>query len=400
MRKKRRRNKNVIKRFKSGLFSTGRPDTTFLALVAVLCVLGLVMVYDASAVIASAEPFNDQFKFLKFQLIWLVLGILGSLFGYYFNYKNYPKVVIPALITTIVLLFFVFFVGQLWGGSKRWFDFGFFRFQPSELAKLTFVLYLASWLSKQKKSSSNIKESLNIHLKTELLPFLVILSIVCLLILLEPDLGTTLIVAATALAVYFLSGTDVIHTIGSAIIVFSTAIVGFISIKFESYRNERLGIFIETLKTGDVPEKWRAGYQLFQTLIAVGSGGFMGVGFGESKQKFHYLVGSAAFTDNIFAVFAEEFGFLGSMIFVILFLFLIMRGFKIARQASDKLGYLLASGITFWIGLQAFLHIAANVGLTPLTGVPLPFISYGGSSMVVIMVGVGILLNVSRSSKN
>lgn len=392
-----RRRVNPLQKLRRNIISTGKPDTILLGLVAMLCIFGLIMVFDASAVIASAEPFNDQFRFLKLQSFWLVLGITGAVFTYYFNYKNYPKLVIPALVVTIILLFSVFFVGQLWGGSKRWFDFGVVRFQPSELAKLVFTVYLACWLSRQKKSGKNLKDSLSIHLKTELLPFLIIFSIVCILILIEPDLGTTMIVASTALAVYFLSGTDVIHTIGSILIIMSSGLMAFLAAIIEKYRFSRLQTFLETLRTGNVPNPWREGYQLFQVLIAVGSGGFLGVGFGESKQKFHYLVGSAAFTDNIFAVFAEEFGFIGCLILVSLFLVLVIRGFLIATKSKDRLGMLLASGITFWIGIQAFLHIAANIGLAPLTGVPLPFISYGGSSMVVIMIGLGILLNISKS---
>ncbi len=395
--RKRSIRKNFLKRTKERLFTSGSPDYILLSLVIVLVIFGLVMVYDASVIVA-AENYGDQFRFLKLQLIWVGIGAIFATIAYFFDYHNYQKIIVPAIITTIVLLALVFVLGPVVFGSRRWFSIGNLNVQPSELAKLTFTIYLACWLSKQKNRSSKTKEALREHLRTELFPFSMILILICFLIVVEPDLGTTAVVGATSLAVYFISGTDYIHTIGSIFIVAVMTFVGILAAFISPYRLRRIQTFVDTLKSGNVADPLGAGYQINQVLIAIGSGGLFGVGFGESRQKFFYLVGNSAFTDTIFAVFAEEFGFVGDVILVLGFLLFIMQGIKIAQNAPDRLGTLLAMGITIWIGLQAFLNIAANIALGPLTGIPLPFFSYGGSSMVVILTAVGILLNISKYS--
>lgn len=393
-----RRRRSFIQRTKTRIFTQGSPDYILLFLVVVLVIFGLVMVYDASVIVA-AENFDDQFRFLRLQLIWVGVGTFFAIFAYIFDYHNYPKLIIPVIIFTIILLGFVVLAGPMIFGSRRWFSVGSLNIQPSELAKLTFTVYLACWLSKQKSSKGGkLKEAFTEHLKTVLLPFSVILSFVCFLIVIEPDLGTTAVVGGTALIVYFISSTDVIHTVGSLFIIAVMSFIGVIAAIISPYRLRRIQTFIETLRSGNVTDPFGAGYQMNQVLIAIGSGGLLGVGFGESRQKFFYLVGNSAFTDTIFAVFAEEFGFVGDVILVLAFLLFISQGIKIAQNAPDKLGALLAMGITIWIGLQAFLNLAANVALGPLTGIPLPFFSYGGSSMVVILIAVGILLNISRYS--
>ncbi|HEC67196.1 MAG TPA: stage V sporulation protein E, partial [bacterium] len=314
------------------------------------------------------------------------------------DYHKYPKLIPIGLAITVALLIIVLIVGEVTNGSLRWIDFGFFRLQPSELAKLAFAVYLASWLSRQKSVLNKFDSKLKNYLLSSMLPFLVLLFVTSLLILLGRDLATTAIVGAIALVIYFVSGTDLLHTFGSFLILVTMSVVGVAAALVAPYRVDRISTYISFLRTGVVPDPLGTGYQLRQILIAVGSGGLFGVGFGESRQKFFYL-GFSSFTDTIFAIFAEEFGLLGSILFVSVFLIFIFRGLKIASTAKDTLGSLLALGITFWIGLQAFLNIAANVGLIPLTGIPLPFISYGGSSMVVILTGVGILLNVSKYSR-
>jgi len=356
------------------------------------------MVYDASVIVAS-ETYGDQFRFLKLQTVWVLVGAAAFAFTYLFDYHNYPKLIVPAIVTTIVLLVLVVFAGPLVFGSRRWFSIGVVNIQPSELAKLTFTVYLACWLAKQKQRSGNLKEAFTQHLKTELLPFAFILFTICFLIIVEPDLGTTAVVAFTALAVYFISGTDALHTLGSFFIIAVMGVLGVLAAIISPYRASRVSTFLETIKSGYAPDPWISGYQINQVLIAIGSGGLFGIGFGESRQKFFYLVGNSAFTDTIFAVYAEEFGFVGDVVLVLAFLMFVSRGLRIARNAHDRLGSLLATGITVWIGLQAFLNIAANIALGPLTGIPLPFFSYGGSSMVVVLAGVGILLNVSKSSE-
>lgn len=392
-----KRRQSIIDMAKRSIFTSGEPDYVLLAIVVLLVILGLVMVYDASVIVAS-ENFHDQFRFLKYQTLWVFIGTTIAFFAYVFDYHNYPKLIIPAIITTIVLLILVVVAGPIVFGSRRWFDIGIINIQPSELAKLTFTIYLACWLAKQKQRTGKLREALSKHIRDEMIPFAIIFTIVCFLIVIEPDLGTTAVVAATALAVYFISGTDVIHTIGSFLIIILMTFIGIVAAIISPYRLRRVQTFMETMRSGNVPDPFGAGYQINQVLIAIGSGGLFGVGFGESRQKYFYLVGNSAFTDTIFAVFAEEFGFVGDILLVFSFFMLISRGIKISRAAPDRLGSLLAMGITVWIGIQAFLNIAANIALGPLTGIPLPFFSYGGSSMVVILVGVGILLNISRYS--
>jgi cell division protein FtsW len=231
-----------------------------------------------------------------------------------------------------------------------------------------------------------------------MLPFLGILATILVLILVEPDLGTTAVMGATALVIFFLSGEGYLHNIGFSLLLVVSLFVGILAALLESYRLSRVKTFIEVVKTGLPPDKSNTGYQLSQILIAIGSGGFLGVGFGQSKQKFNYL-GETAFSDNIYAVIAEEFGFLGAIFIATVFLFIAFRGMKIAQKCTDKQSALLAAGITIWFATQAFFHIAANVGLVPLTGITLPFVSYGGSSMIVTLSAAGLLLNISKYVK-
>lgn len=376
---------------------TGKPDVITIGIIGFLLFFGLILVYDSSVIVASSEPFNDPFHFFKLQTIWIFLGMIAAYITYKIDYHIYPKIIPIGLLITVILLILVLVVGTVTNGSRRWIDLGFFRLQPSELAKLVFTVFLASWLSKQKKVLKT-NNALKDYLISDLGPFLFLLMLITSLILVGRDLATTFIVGAIALSIYFVSGKDLLHTVGSIFIVIAMGVVATLAAVLAPYRLDRINTYLSFLKTGTVPDPLGTGYQLRQILIAVGSGGLFGVGFGESRQKFFYL-GISGFTDTIFAVFAEEFGLFGSVIFVTIFLILIFRGLKIASTAKDRLGLLLASGIIFWIGLQAFLNIAANVGLIPLTGIPLPFISYGGSSMVVILAGVGILLNISKYSR-
>lgn len=389
--------KRTIRKFRL-LGDNKKPDKLIIGIVGFLLFFGLILVYDASAIVASSEPFNDAFYFFKQQAIWIVLGLIAGYIAYRIDYHEYPKIITIGVVITILLLGLVLIVGTVTHGSRRWLDFGFFTLQPSELAKLTFTIYLASWLSKQKNAGSRFDSALKTYLVHSLLPFLLLLLLITSLVLAGKDLATTAIVGAIALAIYYISGRDLLHTVGSVAIIITMAAVGVFAAVLAPYRLQRILTYLKFLQTGEVPDPTGAGYQLSQILIAVGSGGLFGVGFGESRQKFFYL-GISSFTDTIFAIFAEEFGLFGGIILISIYLIFILRGLRIARSAPDSLGALLASGIVFWIGLQAFLNIAANVGLIPLTGIPLPFISYGGSSMIVTLVAIGILLNISKYSR-
>ncbi len=360
----------------------------------ILSIFGTVMVYSGSVLVALRQGFEPQHYFIR-QLIWVALGLVGGYIAFRINYRKLPQIAPYALGFVIFLLIAVLLLN--WGDPiKRWIDLGFFDLQPSELAKLVFLVYLSSWLAKHKESSGSINEVIKNHFLKELLPFLILLTSVSVLILVEPDMDTTVILGLTSFLVYFISGNSLLHVLGSFSVgtLFITTFA--LATKFASYRLERFSNWYNFWVNSSIQDPYGAGYQLKQILVAVASGGIFGVGFGESRQKFHYL-GETAFSDTIFAIFAEEFGFIGSIILISAFFAIMYRGFQIARKAPDKLGFLLAISITIWITLQASLHIASNVALIPINGNTLPFISYGGSSTIINLTAIGLLLNISRS---
>jgi len=374
----------------------GSPDFVLLGLLAFLTLFGWVMVYSSSVIVAFSQGRPSWYYFFR-QLIWIIIGVFSAYILYKIDYRQLVKIS-PALIgLAIIMLISVLVVGSEINGASRWISFGFFDLQPSEFTKLAFIIYLAGWLSRKNKAIHS-KNAIKNYFVVEMLPFLIILSIVLVLILIEPDLGTTAIIGFTALGMYYLAGEGYIHNLGfSALLIVSIA-TGILAAVLESYRLSRVKTFLEVVKTGNPPDRLGSGYQLSQILTAVGSGGILGVGFGQSKQKFNYL-GETAFSDTIFAVIAEEFGLLGAAVIISCFLYFAIRGIRIAQKAPDKLSGLLAAGITIWITSQAFLNIAANIGLIPLTGITLPFLSYGGSSIIVSLSGIGILLNISKYVK-
>jgi cell division protein FtsW len=267
-------------------------------------------------------------------------------------------------------------------GARRWLVLGPLTFQPAELVKLSFIIYLSAFLLNE---SFGFEEPVSSN-KKKLLPFLVMLFILLGLVMLEPDLGTAIVLAATGLVVYFASGASLFY-------LTLVGIIGILSgvglILFSPYRRERLLTFLNPTR-----DPLGASYHIRQILIAIGSGGWLGIGLGQSRQKYEYL--PAVTTDSIFAVVAEELGFIGAVALLSIFLILIWRGMKIAKEAPDEFGRLLAVGITSWIGFQFLVNLSAMVALVPLTGVPLPFISYGGSSLVLSLTGMGILANIAR----
>ena len=351
--------------------TTRKPDVFLLVLTCFLTVFGIIMVGDAS-VVEAYRDFGDKFYYLKLQAQWVGLGMLGLFGGLFFNLQKLKKLAFPLLLITIIFLILVLIpgVGIKALGAKRWLGLGSFRFQPSELAKFTFILWTAAFLSNKKKT----------------LPFLGVLGLLGGLIILQPDLGTTIILVSSGLIIYFASEAP-IWEIG---ILGIFGILGGLGLIFSSpYRKER---FLTFLNPGRDP--LGASYHIRQILIALGSGGILGVGLGQSRQKYEYI--PMATTDSVFAIIAEEVGFIGAMILVSLFLVFIWRGLKIAKEAPDEFSRLLAVGITSWIGFQALLNFGAMTALIPLTGIPLPFISYGGSSLVLSLLTIGILGNISR----
>lgn len=359
---------------------------------------GLLMIFSSSAIISFSEAGNSFVYFIR-QIIWLVLGIIVAYISYRVPLKLISKLSPLLMAVAIILLIAVFFIGDDINGAQRWIFIGSFSLQPSEVAKLSFVIYLSAWLSKPRPKVSDFRDAIKNHLTNELLPFVLLIGIVSSLIILQPDLDTAVIIAVTALTVYFASGKDAIHTLGSFFIVLTMGLVGILAAVAAPYRLDRLQTYFEFWRTGDVQDKLDTGFQVWNNLVAIGTGGFLGVGFGNSRQKLFYLQ-NAAFTDSIFSIVAEEFGLIGSVLLILVFLYFMSLGVEIARKAPDQFSALLALGITTWIVLQAFLNIGANLALIPFGGIPLPFVSYGGSSTLVTMAGIGLLLNIQRRSQS
>lgn len=363
------------------MHSEKQPDKTLLFAVMTLLVFGLAMISSAG-IIYSQTRFGDGYYFFWHQFIYGVIP--GSLALYFFqrvDYHLWKKFAVPAFLVSIVCLLLVFVpgVGSKVYGASRWLQLGPFSFQPSEMAKLAIIIYLAAWF--ESKGGQKIKDIFE-----GLLPFLGIMGLIGFLIIKQPDIGTLGVIVLTCFVMFFVSGANLKH-------LFSMGIVGtfglWLLIKLEPYRFDRISAFLDP---GADPRG--IGYQINQALIAVGSGGFLGLGLGHSRQKFNYLPEPVG--DSIFAVIGEELGLLGGIFLIGLFVVFAMRGLKIAKSAPDVFGQLLATGITTWIILQAFINISANIALMPLTGIPLPFISYGGTSLVFLMSAVGILLNISK----
>lgn len=360
-----------------------KADTTFMAIVFILLVFGLVMISSAGVVLSKVK-FDDEYYFFKHQLFFGVIpGLLLLFVVQKINYNFWKKIAVPLFFISIVLLILVFIPGfgiRLQGAS-RWIRLGPLSFQPTEMIKLSIILYLALWIESRGKKLKDIAEGL--------LPFSVILGLVGFLVLKQPDLGTLGSIVLISIAMFFVSGVPIsfIFSIGAF-----GAFLLFVLIKLEPYRMNRLLTFFDPKL-----DPQGIGYQINQALLAIGSGGILGLGLGHSRQKFNYL--PEPIGDSIFAVIAEELGMIGASALVFLFFLLALRGYKIAKNAPDQFARLVAVGITSWIIFQALINIMAIVGLIPLTGIPLPFISYGSTSMVFLLVGVGILLNISRYSK-
>ncbi len=349
------------------------PDRWFLLAVITLSLFGILMVYDSSVAIAIRD-FGTPYYYVREQLKWLFLGSIALIVFSRVDYHVWQKLALPILIGTLFLLICVFLpgIGVRALGAHRWLNFGFFILQPAELAKLSLIIYLSAWFSRAEKG--------------RFLAFLLLLGMVLGLVIIEPDLGTAIIILSIALMLYFFSGAPVVQFL----LLFPVLLISLSGLAVSSpYRFRRLMTFFN-------PEvdPLGASYQIRQVLIALGSGGLFGVGIGQSRQKYEYL--PEANTDSIFAIIGEEIGFIGTLVLVGLFVFLIWRGFRIARSAPDTFGRLLTLGISSWIGVQTVINLSAMVALLPLTGVPLPLVSYGGSSLIILLSALGIVVNISK----
>ena len=347
-----------------------------------LVVIGLVTIASAG-VFYGETRFGDDYFFLKRQLIGVSVGLLALFVFQYVDYHLWRKLAFPLFVVTILALVAVLIpgIGDRVYGASRWLSIGPFSFQPSEMAKFAFVLYLAAWFSrKNRKMIGDFIE--------DFVPFLVVLSILGFLIMKQPDTGTFGLIFLIAVSVYFIAGAKISHLFG--LFLAGMAMLAIL-IRVAPYRLQRFLVFMNP----DFDPKG-AGYQVSQALIAIGSGGLFGLGLGYSQQKFNYL--PEPVTDSIFAIFSEEWGFFVSVFLIGLFVFIAWQGMRIARHAPDDFGRYAAAGIISWVTFQAFINIAAATALIPLTGIPLPFVSYGGTSVVFLMAAMGILIRIGKDS--
>ncbi|HAM88981.1 MAG: Stage V sporulation protein e [Candidatus Falkowbacteria bacterium GW2011_GWC2_38_22] len=358
------------------------PDKALMLIIGVIVIFGLISLSSASAVVAY-DKFGDVYYYFKHQLQGLTIGIAAFIFFSRVDYHLWRKYAFWFLIGSIFLLLLVFIPGLSahYGKARSWINVFGFSLQPSEFVKLSFLLYLAAWLETRKKSLHEISQGIG--------PFIAVLGFIALLMLLQPDLGTLSIVTATSLIVYFAGGGKKRHLV-TICLVGVLALTAIISVK--TYQQERFKCLLDPNY-----DSRGACYQINQSLIAVGSGGVLGRGLGASRQKYMYLPEVSG--DSIFAIIAEETGLLVCIALICAYLFLFYRGYLIAKNAPDDFGKILAIGIVSWIVIQAIINIGGIINLMPMTGVPLPLISYGGSAILAALAACGILVNISKQTK-
>jgi cell division protein FtsW len=354
-------------------------DHSLLIITIVLALVGLVMVFSASAVVAG-NRFHDPGYFLKRQLAWLAFGFLLLHLASHVDYVWWKRLSIPLLGLTVVLLVMVLIpsLGVSAKGARRWLRLGPISVQPAEIAKLVAVMYLAAYLAK--------KEDRLTGFLSGLAPALLVIGVLGGLVLLEPDLGTVVVMGLVAIGLLFLGGARLSHLLSLGLCAVPAVLVLVLS---SSYRRQRLMTFLAPWKDAS-----DAGFQITQSFLAFGSGGLFGVGLGEGKQKLFFL--PEAHTDFVLALVGEELGLVGTGGIILLFALFAIRGFQVAARARMPFGRYLGMGITLLIGVQALINACVVTGLVPTKGLTLPFVSYGGSSLVTCMFGVGILLNISR----
>jgi cell division protein FtsW len=353
--------------------------SVLVASVAVLNVVGLVMILSASSV-AALSSYGSSWHFFNRQLVWAVLGVVAFVVTSRVDYRTWRRFALPLVAVSVALLVVVLIpgVGIHVDGARRWLGVGQLRFQPSEVAKLALVLFAADRLSTHWRAVRD--------LRVATLPVLGVLGAFCILVLLEPDLDSTIVLAVAALAVLAVGGAPWKHLLSITAIGAAGATYFALAVP---YRRARVMAMLDPFA-----DAGNTGYQIAQSLIALGSGGWDGVGLGAGRAKWLFLPN--AHTDFIFAIIGEELGLIGTMLVVALFACFGIAGLRVALRAPDRFGTLLAAGITAWVVGQAAINLAAVVGLLPVSGIPLPFLSAGGSSLVFTMAAAGILANVAR----
>ena len=357
-----------------------RTTSLLLGSTAFLVLGGLVMVLSASSISAYAQ-YGDSFRFFQRQAAYAGVGVGTLLLTSRMRYRVWQRLALPFLAVTLALLVSVLHPGAGVSayGSSRWLEFGPVMIQPSEIAKLALVVFAASVLARKWGKLDHVG-----HLALPLLP---VVLLVAGLVMAQPDLGTTLIIAGTLFLLLFAAGVRFRYLFATGIV---GSALGMALIFSADYRRVRFLAFLHPWA-----DATNTGYQLVQSLIALGSGGWFGVGLGASRQKWMYVPN--AHTDFIFSILGEELGLIGELAVLVAFGVLIFAGIRVAARAPDVFGRLLAAGIVGWFGLQTLVNLGAVTGLLPITGVPLPFLSYGGSSLVVSLAAVGILVNIART---
>ncbi|TSC80504.1 MAG: Uncharacterized protein G01um101425_158 [Candidatus Peregrinibacteria bacterium Gr01-1014_25] len=371
-----------------------RVDLLLLGIAVGLTLFGLAMIasvsvfdsYQLTSRLAErglrSEPTNAFYLIRSAVNAAIALGAMGLVM--LVPYRLWERLARPLFLLTFILLIAVFLpgIGNNYGTAYSWLVIGGFSIQPTEFLKLTLIFYLAVWLQKKEQLIGTFKEGF--------LPFVTLLLLSTMLVALQPDLGSFLVLGSIAAAMFFIAGGNLLHLLAGGALA---AVMGLPLILSKDYVRDRFQAF---LNPTDVAIADTIGFQVKQALIAVGRGGVFGVGYGKSIQKFGYLPEAKA--DMIFAAMGEELGFLRLIIVLTLYATLVYRGYKIASEAPDRFGFLVAMGISTWIAVQTILNVSVNIALFPLTGLTLPFISYGGSSLLALLIGVGILLNISAQS--
>ncbi len=350
--------------------------------VVIISLFGVLMIYSSSYIWAEYK-FNDPYKFLKSQLIFLILGYIIMFIVSKINYQKYQKYsnIIFGICFILLVLVLIPGIGTVRNGSRSWFGVGGFGIQPSEFTKLGLIIFTSKYLKNNNKELRDIKKGV--------LPILIVLMLVFGLIMLQPDFGTGVVIVISIVALLFVSGVKMNFFIKIGLLGLVGVVVLII---IAPYRMERIVSFLNPWS-----DPLGSGFQIIQSMYAIGPGGLLGLGFGNSIQKHFYLPEPQ--TDFIFSIISEEFGFMGILIVSSLFITIIYQGIKISIKCEDAFGKYLAFGITFSLAFQTLLNLMVVVGLIPVTGVTLPFLSYGGSSLLITLLSMGILLNISKSTR-
>ncbi len=398
-------------------------------LVIVLLIAGLLMIFSASAVIAYSKPeYNqDTFYFFKRQIVWILIGGAGAFVMYLMPVKWLKNIGFIFLIGSILLMIYMLpealspfkadnltktiempFVDTI-ESATRWMNIGGFSLQPAEFIKLGLIIFTSYWFTMSNQMKSKIEKWINQFKKDEYILFflklvyflfpIVVIGIVSILIMSQRDLDTVVVIVLTFIVMYYAAAENKAHFLVTKLLLLGSGVIGVAAMYFQDYRRKRLDAFLEILFKGQPSDTLGSSFQVWNGLIALGTGGLFGVGYGNSRQKLFFL-NEAAYTDSIFVVFAEEFGWVGTILLILAFIYFLSLGLQIAINSKDKFLTYATLGITSWISIQTFLNIAANLAVIPFGGMPLPFFTYGGSNTIMILLGVGVLLNASRESNH